>query len=76
MKPRPANISDLIEPENKTAPKNELTNNGSTKAALLVTVTLLFASNIGWMLYLANRQKKMNELLLTRKEEPDAAKVA
>ncbi len=69
MKPRPATLSDLkaLKPQQK----NETADNGSLKAALLLTTILLVASNAGWWLYMANQQTKMNGLLIVRNKKAD-----
>ncbi len=74
MKPRAGTLSDLQAPELKPQHKNESTDNGSLKAALLITTIVLVASNAGWMLYMANQQKKMNELLIARNKKQDELK--
>jgi hypothetical protein len=76
MKPRAATLSDLKALELKPQQKNETADNGSVKAALLITTIVLVASNAGWMLYMANQQKKMNELLIARNKKADELKQA
>ena len=74
MKPRPGTLSDLKTPDLKPQDKNNTTDNGSVKAALLLTAILLVASNAGWILYMDNQQKKLNELLIARNKKADELK--
>ncbi len=76
MKPRPGTLSDLKTPDLKPQDKNNTTDNGSVKAALLLTAILLVVSNAGWILYMDNQQKKMNELLIARNKRADELKPA
>lgn len=76
MKPRPGTLSDLKTPDLKPQDKNNTTDNGSVKAALLLTAILLVASNAAWILYMDNQQKKMNELLIARNKKADEPKHA
>ena len=76
MKPRPAMLSDLKTPDLKPQHKNEATDNGAVKAAFLLTAILLVATNAGWILYMNNQQKKMNELLIARNKKAEELKQA
>lgn len=74
MKPRPGTLTDLKTPDLNPQDKNNTTDNGSVKAALLLTAILLVASNAGWILYMDNQQKKMNELLIARNKKANELK--
>ena len=76
MKPRPGTLSDLKTPELKPQQKNETADNGAVKAAFLLTAIILVATNAGWILYMNNQQKKMNELLIARNKKAEELKQA
>lgn len=66
MKPRSGRLSDLQQPAQGSKDINT-GDSGAVKAALLVTVTLLIASNVGWAFYYVNRQRRIAEQLTAQK---------